>query len=174
VVIPYDPDTCMGAWLDRCERGCTIVAAIAAFAMMLLTTADAAGRYLLNRPIIVAYELTTSYLMIAAVFLALPLAYRQGANVRVTFLVQRLGGRVRLAIDHVVQVLSILYCAALVIATAEQARHVLSTGTTLTTIELPQWPGYALVSVGLFVVTLWMAFDLPAVRRGRSALFKGD
>ena len=164
----------MGAWLDRCERGCTIVAAIAAFGMMLLTTADAAGRYLLNRPIVVAYELTTTYLMIAAVFLALPRAYRQGANVRVTFLVERLGRTPRLVIDHLVQVLSILYCAALVIATAEQARHVLSTGTTLTTIELPQWPGYALVPVGLFVVTLWMAIDLPKVRTGGSSLFRGD
>ena len=164
----------MGVWLDRCERGCTIVAAIAAFGMMLLTTADAAGRYLLNRPIVVAYELTTTYLMIAAVFLALPRAYRQGANVRVTFLVQRLGRTPRRVIDHLVQVLSIVYCAALVIATAEQARHVRSTGTTLLTIELPQWPGYALVSVGLFVVTLWMALDLPKVRRGGSALFRGE
>ncbi len=60
--------------------------------MMLITTADAGGRYLFNRPILAAYELTTNYLMIAAVFLALPYAYRQGANIRVTFLADRLRG----------------------------------------------------------------------------------
>ena len=85
----------------------TLVAVAATFGMMLLTTADAGGRYLFNRPILAAYELTTNYLMIAAVFLALPYAYRQGANIRVTFLVDRLGRRARLVVDHLVQLVSI-------------------------------------------------------------------
>ena len=63
--------------------------------MMLLTTADALGRYLFNRPILAAYELTTNYLMVGVVFLALPYAYREGANIRVTFLVDRLGRTAR-------------------------------------------------------------------------------
>src|SRR5262245_60802634 len=88
----------MRRWLDGCEWVLTIVAAVATLAMMLLTTADAAGRYLFNRPILAAYELTTNYLMVAVVFLAMPYAYRQGANVRVTFLVERLGHTARLVI----------------------------------------------------------------------------
>lgn len=107
----------MRRWLDGCERVLTLFAALAVFSMMLLTTADAFGRYLLNRPILAAYELTTNYLMVAAIFLAMPYAYRQGANIRVTFLVQRLRGKVRLAIDYAVQIVSILFCAALVVAT---------------------------------------------------------
>ena len=75
------------------------MAAVATVCMMLLTTADASGRYLFNRPILAAYELTTNYLMIVGVFLALPYAYRQGANIRVTFLVERLGRRARLVVD---------------------------------------------------------------------------
>ena len=66
--------------------------------------------------------------MIAAVFLAMPYAYRQGANIRVTFLVGRLGPNARLVVDHVVQIVSLLYCAALVFATFQQTRHVLTTG----------------------------------------------
>ena len=77
----------MPRWLDGCERVLTLVAALATFAMMLLTTADAVGRYPLNRPILAAYELTTNYLMGAVIFLAMPYAYRLGANIRVTFLV---------------------------------------------------------------------------------------
>ena len=103
----------MRTWLDRSERALTLVAVIATFAMMLLTTADAIGRYVFNRPILVAYELTTNYLMIAAVFLAMPYAYREGANIRVTFLVERLRGTPRLVVDYVVQLVSLLYCAAL-------------------------------------------------------------
>ena len=155
--------------LDACERVLTVVAVVATFGMMLLTTADAGGRYLFNRPILAAYELTTSYLMIAAVFLAMPYAYRQGANIRVTFL--SLGRKARLVIDHLVQIVSILYCAALVVATFQQARHVLRTGTTFVTMELPLWPAHLVVAIGLFVTTLMMLLDLPEVRRKRSSLF---
>ena len=157
--------------LDTCERALTLLAALSTFCMMLLTTADAGGRYLLNRPILAAYEVTTNYLMVAAVFFALPFAYRQGANIRVTFLVNRLGRTVRGAINHAVQILSILYGAALVFATLNQARHVLTTGTTFVTLELPLWPAHAIVCAGLLVTTLMMALDLPAVRRDRSSLF---
>ena len=163
----------MRRWLDAGEWALTLVAVLATFAMMLLTTADAVGRYLLNRPILVAYELTTNYLMVAVVFLAMPYAYRQGANVRVSFLVDRLGPVARLAVNHAVQVISILYCTALVVATFQQARHVLTTGTTFATVELPLWPAYMIVSIGLFLTALMMLVDLRAVRAGRSSLFAG-
>ena len=191
----------MQRWLDGCERVLTLVAALATFAMMLLTTADAVGRYLLNRPILAAYELalilahiavdfrsparfpetldegvfayelTTNYLMAAVIFLAMPYAYRQGANIRVTFLVDRLGRTPRLAVNHAVQVVSILYCAALVFATIQQTRHVLTTKTTFVTLDLPLWPAHLVVAVGLFLTTLMMLLDLRTVRTGRSSLF---
>jgi len=158
--------------LDGCERILTLAAVAATFVMMLLTTADAAGRYLLNRPILVAYELTTNYLMIAAVFLAMPHAYRRGANIRVTFLADRLRGAARLCVDHAVQVVSILYCGALVVATAQQARHIAATGTTFTTVDLPLSPGYVAVSLGLFVTAVLLLIDLREVRHRRSSLFR--
>ena len=160
------------ALLDFCERFVTLAAVAATVLMMLLTTADAIGRYVLNRPILVAYELTTNYLMIVGVFLAMPFAYRAGANIRVTFLVDRIGGPARLAIDHGVQLLSIVYCVALVVATFQQARHIFLTGTMFTTVDLPLWPGYAAVCLGLLVTALLVLFDLGEVRRGRSSLFR--
>src|SRR5262245_54059305 len=158
--------------LDACERVLTLVAAVATFSMMLLTTADASGRYLFNRPILAAYELTTNYLMIAAVFLAMPYAYRQGANIRVTFLVDRLGGRMRLAIDHFVQLVSVAYCAMLVFAAFQQTRHVMATKTTFVTLDLPLWPAYLLVGLGLCLAAVMMLLDLGEVRTGRSSLFQ--
>jgi TRAP-type C4-dicarboxylate transport system permease small subunit len=161
----------MQKWLDGCERVCTKVAVVTTFGMMLLTTADAGGRYLFNRPILAAFELTTSYLMVAAVFLALPYAYRQGANIRVTFLVDRLGRWPRLVIDHVVQLVSLLYYALLVFATFRQAYHIMATGTTFTTLDLPQWPGHLVVAIGLCLTALMLLCDLGQVRKGRSSLF---
>jgi len=160
-------------WLDGCERVLTLTAVAATAGMMLLTTADAVGRYLLNRPILIAYELTTNYLMIAAIFLAMPYAYRQGANIRVTFLVDRLVRPARRVLDHAVQGVSILYCAALVFSTATQARHVLDTGTTFVTVDWPLWPAHVLVPAGLFLTALMLLLDLREVRRGRSSLFTG-
>lgn len=164
----------MARWLDGCEWGLTLVAALATCAMMLLTTADAVGRYLFNRPILAAYELTTNYLMVAVVFLAMPYAYRQGANIRVTFLVDRLGPMPRLVVDHAVQIVSIAYCAALVFATFQQARHVLGTGTTFATLDLPLWPAHVAVAGGLFLTALMMLLDLREVRKGRSSLLTGE
>jgi TRAP-type C4-dicarboxylate transport system permease small subunit len=161
----------MRRWLDACERALTFVAVVATFAMMLLTTADALGRYVFNRPILVAYELTTNYLVVAAVFLAMPYAYREGANIRVTFLVERLGRPVRQVIDHLVQLASMAYCALLVYATIQQTLYVRSTGTLFTTVEIPLWPGHAVVAIGLFLATLMMFLDLGRVRSGRSPLF---
>jgi TRAP-type C4-dicarboxylate transport system permease small subunit len=163
--------TTVRRWLDHCEWALTLMAAVATFGMMLLTTADASGRYLFNRPILAAYELTTNYLMIAAVFLAMPYAYRQGANIRVTFLVDRFGRRAKLVVNHLVQVVSIVYCGTLVFATFQQARHMFRTGTVFVTLDLPLWPAHVIVSIGLFVTALMMLLDLPEVRRGRSSLF---
>ena len=164
----------MSRWLDGCEWGLTLVAALATFVMMLLTTADAVGRYLFNRPILAAYELTTNYLMVAVVFLAMPYAYREGANIRVTFLVDRLGRTPRLVVDHAVQIVSTAYCAALVFATFQQARHMLGTGTTFATLDLPLWPAHVVVAVGLFLTTLMMLLDLREVRKGRSSLLTDE
>jgi TRAP-type C4-dicarboxylate transport system permease small subunit len=109
--------------------------------------------------------------MAAVIFLAMPYAYRQGANIRVTFLVDRLGRTPRLAVNHCVQVISILYCGALVFATIQQTRHVLTTKTTFVTLDLPLWPAHLVVAVGLFLTTLMMLLDLRQVRTGRSGLF---
>ena len=164
----------MRTLLDGCERIMTLAAGAAAVLMMLLTTADALGRYLLNRPILVALEVTTNYLMIAAVFLALPYTYRQGANIRVTFLIDRLRGAPRLAVSYAVQTLSIAYCGAVLYATFQQLRNMYTTGTLFTTVEIPIWPGHALVVLGFLVLTFMMLLDFREVRAGRSSLLKEE
>jgi hypothetical protein len=50
----------------------------------------------------------------------------------------------------------------------------LSTGTMLTNLDLPLWPGHVLVSLGLTVVTVMMLVDLRRVRTGRSSLVGGE
>jgi TRAP-type C4-dicarboxylate transport system permease small subunit len=160
--------------LNGCETVSTYTAAISTFVMMLLTTADAGGRYIFNRPITGAYEITQNYLMVAAVFLAMSYAYRHGANIRVTFLLDRLPRRVKMVVNHFVQLVSMLYGAVLVVATFQQFLRATATGTDLTTIDLPLGPAYLIVPVGLFFMSLLMLLDIRKVRKGQSPLFQEE
>ena len=161
-------------WLARCEAVLLYVAVFAAFVMMCLTTADAAGRYLFNRPIAGAYEVTEKYLMVAMVFLGVCYAYRGGAYIRVTFLVDHLPRAVKIFFDYLAQVCSIAYGVLLVVATTQQFLRVASDRMTLSTVDIPVAPDYVMVPVGLFFMSVLMLLDLPRVRRGESLLFKDE
>lgn len=161
-------------WLERCETALLYVAVFATFAMMCLTTADAAGRYLFNRPITGAYEVTEKYLMVAMVFLGIGYAYRGGAYIRVTFMVDNLPRAAKIFLDYVAQIFSIVYGAVLVVATTQQFLRVAEDRMTLSAVDLPVAPAYVLVPVGCFFLSVLMLLDLPRVRRGESLLFKNE
>lgn len=164
----------MERWLDRCETVLLYVAVLATFFMMCLTTADAAGRYLFNRPITGAYEVTEKYLMVAMVFLGVCYAYRGGAYIRVTFLVDHLPRSVKIFFDYLAQIFSIVYGVILVVATAQQYLRVASDRMTLSAVDLPIAPAYLIVPVGLFFMSVLMLLDLPRVRGRESLLFKDE
>jgi TRAP-type transport system small permease protein len=160
--------------LDGCERLMLYVSALATFALMVLTTADAGGRYIFNHPITGAYEVTTNYLMIGAVFLGMVFGYKKGAFIRVTLLTSHLPRKVLLVLNHFIQGVSILYGLALVVATYQQAVRTLATGTTLSSVDIPLGPAYVIVPFGLFFMSLAMILDMRKVRKGESHLFQED
>ncbi len=160
--------------LERFEAILTYVAVMATCLMMGLTVADAVGRYFFNLPIIGACEITSDYLMVAGIFLGMSYAYREGANIRVTFFIRRLPARVKLILDYLVQGGSMAYGMVLVVATTKQAIRIIMTGTKLSDVNFPLGPAYVIVPVGLFFMSLWMLFDLWQVRMGKSCLFKGE
>ncbi len=85
--------------LNMGENVLAYSAIIATFVIMCLTTADVLGRYVFNRPIIGAYEITENYLMVSTVFLAVCYAYRGGSYIRVTFFLDRLPRQLRVAVN---------------------------------------------------------------------------
>lgn len=161
-----------GKWLWRCELVLVYASILAAVAMMCLTSADALSRYLLNRPIMGAYEITEKYLMVATIFLGLSYAYRGGVFIRVTFLVDRLPARLKLLAQYLAHLASLLFCLIILVATTQQAVRGLSDDTTLSALPLLVGPAYCLVPLGFFALTVIMLIDLPRVRSGRSHLFR--
>ena len=160
--------------LNRCENLLTYLATISTFIIMVLTTVDAAGRYIFNRPIVGAYEITERYLMIAAVFLGICAAYRGGAFIRVSFFVDRLPQQVRVFLNYFAQIFSILLSLFFLIASIEQTRRKIASGIILGLWSIPIWPAYMIVSIGFSFMTLLLVLDLWRVREGKSSLFKEE
>jgi TRAP-type C4-dicarboxylate transport system permease small subunit len=161
-------------WLGRCEALLVFSAVLATAAMMCLTSVDAASRYLFNRPITGAYEITEKYLMVAAVFLGFSYAYRGGCFIRVTFLIDRLPAPLKLLANYMAQIISLLYSLLFCVATARQGLLAASEATTLSAVPVPVGPAYLLVPVGFFAMAVLMLVDLPRVRTGESHLFADD
>jgi TRAP-type C4-dicarboxylate transport system permease small subunit len=70
-------------WADRLFTLLGVAAGLLAGAMMLVTTIDVGGRFLLNRPLHGAFE-ATEVMMGLLVFLALPLTTRRREHITVT------------------------------------------------------------------------------------------
>ena len=165
----------MEKWLAKIDRILMVVAMIALFMMMCLTTVDAFCRYFLNSPITGAYEITEKYLMLMSIFLGMSFTYRGAGLIRVTILMDRLPKSVKIPINHVAQIFSIVYCAVLIVGTYQYALRLYHQGTTLASIySAPQWIGAAVIPIGLFLMGLFLLIHLPRVRKGRSAMFREE
>jgi len=164
----------IGKWLERCELGLVYAGVVATFLMMCLTSGDAVSRYLFNRPVIGAYEITEKYLMVAAIFLGLSYAYRGGGFIRVTFLVDRLPGRFKFVADYVAHAISLFICFVLLLATTQQAIRSLSDDTTLSSLPIPVGPAYWFVPLGFLAMTVLVLRDLARVHTGQSFLLSKD
>jgi len=141
--------------------------------IVLLTTVDAGGRYLLSLTISGVYEVEERYLMAFLVFFGLCYAYSQGANVRVTFLVSRFPQKIKLFVNYLAQILSILFCSSIfftsIIFTIQRFDDVLH----FPNYKIPLAPAYISVPVGLCLMVVRMILDLREVKRDKSGLLKG-
>src|SRR5215813_4870594 len=156
------------------ERALAWAAVAAAAIMMVLTSADALLRYAFNQPIIGAYEITEKYLMVAAVFLGLSYAYRGGGFIRVTFLVDRLPGGLKLLADYLAHGISLAFCLILLVATTQQAIRALDDDTTLSALPILVGPAYWFVPLGFLGLTVLVLRDLSRVHSGQSFLLTSD
>jgi TRAP-type C4-dicarboxylate transport system permease small subunit len=164
----------LGRWLYRIEAALLYLSVLATFAMMCLTSADAFSRYLFNKPILGALELTEKYLMVAAIFLGLSYAYRGGLFIRVTLVVDRLSGTPRLVADYIAHLTTLAFCLFMVYATGQQAIRGLSDDTELSTLPLRVGPAYSFVLAGFLALTVILLVDLARVRRGQSMLLSQE
>lgn len=136
--------------LARLERLGLFVAGIAFAAMMLVTVLDVVMRYVLNAPLSWSFELISSYLMVAAFFLAVSATQGRRQHVSVDVLARHLPQRLRCWLAVVSGCAVILLFALIWWAGAQGfweawQKNLVMDGQ----IPWPRWPTYLMIPVGL-------------------------
>jgi len=160
----------MRRFLEICEKTLTTLSLASIFFIMILTTVDAVGRYAFRLPIKGAYEIIQDYLMVMAVFFGICYAFRGGGFISVDFLVDRMPNKIKIALNYFSQVFCILLSMIFVWATIKRCLRAIDlVENTPQLWNLPLWPSYAVIPVGLFFATLVMIFHLWGI--GKKSTF---
>ena len=125
-----------GAWLDRALGA---AAAVLLLGLMMITTADVIGRYIFNRPLRGAFEIT-ELLLLTLVFAGLPLVSRADEHVTLDFIDNLLGKRGRRLLRRVVD----LACGLIILGLAWRvwikAGKIAGYGDTTDVLRIPVGP----------------------------------
>jgi TRAP-type C4-dicarboxylate transport system permease small subunit len=164
----------MGKLLQRCENIMAYTAGALVCIIMCLTTVDVLTRTLFNKPIPGLYEVIEQYLLVGTAFFGMLYAYRRGALVRITVLVDRFPKPARLAVEYFVLGFSFLVTLFFVAATYRQFRRSLVAGAALSEWNMPIWPAYLLIPITLAFLCVAMLMDITKVKSGGADLIKEE
>lgn len=142
------------------------LAAIALLLMMLLTVANAITRTFLSSPIDGANEMVAQWLLPVLVLLGIPCAQVWKEHLNVSLVVDRMNSRSLALTKLLVYGACALACAALTWFGLQEALHKMEIGATAGITDLPVWPFYFLVPLGMAFATIVFALDaVMSVRR---------
>jgi TRAP-type C4-dicarboxylate transport system permease small subunit len=127
------------ALLLRAGRAFGAVAALALVGMVLLTCIDVIGRYVLNRPLTGAFELS-EMAMGALVFASLPLVTLRRQQVTVDLFDRILPAAWRPAQDAVANIVAALCVGVIAWRLWIKASDMMRTGETTATLRIPVYP----------------------------------
>lgn len=152
--------------LLRAEQAAALCAAVAVLGMMLVGSVDVISTAAFSIPLPGAYELTET-LMVVSVFLALALSQREGRQIRVELLAERLSPRGRAILDLLAEFLSVFVYAVIAWygwSEAAESWHIgeLTSGL----LRFPLWPSKLALGLGATLMTVQcLAGAIAALRR---------
>ena len=155
----------MGSLLRGAIGVANLVSIIALVAMTAVTVIDVAGRYLINRPLLGALELS-ELLMVFLVFGAFAVTELRNGHVDIDVVVTKLPPRAQALSETLAAVLSTAFWGAITWRTALHAQNVWRAGETTPNLGLPIAPFVWVAPAGTLLFTLALvARTLAAVRR---------
>jgi TRAP-type C4-dicarboxylate transport system permease small subunit len=141
------PETGFEAAVRRTVGAASRVGLVALVAMTLVTVLDVGGRYLLNRPLPGALELSELF-MVFLVFGCFAYTELQNGHVDVDVLVNRFPRWGRVLCEGLAGLLSAAFWGAVAWQTAVRALDIRGAGETTTILGLPIWPFVAIAALG--------------------------
>jgi len=128
--------------------------------MMLVTGADVVMRFVFRIGMRGAVEVTGNYLIVAV--FALPMAYglRHGGHINVDMVVERFGARVRAAFEAVTYFFAFLVYGMITVYGAAGAVDAYKMGDRFVNMNLPMWPGRALLALAALFLCLQLIVSI--------------
>jgi len=145
---------------DWLERVLGVIAAAVLFAMMMLTAADVVGRYILNRPVPGAFEMT-EMMLAALIYCGLPLVSQRREHIVIDTFDYLMSRGVKRGLDMAAEVLCSATLFGLAWLVFGRAGRVASYGDTTNVLKLPLAPVAYLMATMLLVgaiIHLWLIF----------------
>jgi TRAP-type transport system small permease protein len=143
----------MGALLRGAVGVANVLSLAGLVAMTIVTVADVAGRYLFNRPLPGALELS-ELLMIFLVFGAFAVTELRNGHVDIDVVVNKMPARARACSETFAAILSTAFWGAITWRTALHAQNVWRAGETTPNLGLPVAPFVWIAAAGTLLFTL--------------------
>ena len=149
---------------DKLSTYLAYVGAFALFAMMCLTVADVAGRYIFNKPILGVYELT-EFMVLVLIFSFLAYAQAHKSHVAVDLFIVFFPKKFRVIID----IFNHIACVAIMVLITwmgfEKAIEMMGTGESSTNLALPSYPFVFFLVIGCAVLSIEYIRDIFVIRK---------
>ncbi len=144
------------------------IGALSLFAMMCLTVADVAGRYIFSKPILGAYELT-EFMVLVLIFSFLAYTQAHKSHVAVDLFIVFFPKKFKVFIE----IFNHIACLAIMILITwmgfEKALEMVGTGESSTNLALPSYPFVFFLVIGCAVLSIEFLKDIVAIRKSGKA-----
>ena len=142
--------------LRGAARAACAVAVIALAALVLVTVVDVAGRYLFNKPLFGALEIS-EFLLVFIGFGGMAYAELRQAHITVDFFVTALPRRIKALLDSVAALLGALFWGFVAWRTVDHAQQIREAGEVSINLAVQTYPFYLVVAFGSILFAMLLA-----------------
>lgn len=136
------------------------------FAMMCLTIVDVAGRYLFNKPVLGAYELT-EYMVLILIFSFLGYAQSKKSHISVDLFMMFFPEKFKVFIEIFNHLACLLIMMLIVWMGFEKAYEMVGTGESSPNLGLPGYPFVFFLVIGCAVMCIEFIKDLVSILKAQ-------
>ncbi len=156
------------------ERIAIAVAVAAIVAMMLITSWDAIGRYILGSPLPWAFQVTTYYLMATSLYLAIASTFHHGDHISIDMFRDKIPKRLLIVTDSISCLLAAGVFGIIAYGAWLELIHAYATRTFLPgNILWPAWLAFLPVAVGSCLVVARLIVHVIGLISGAETPFVG-